>query len=654
MKFQKTLSMLLAVLFLFTAAQFVSAEKTTVTKYKNIALNKSYTNSDDLYTGTDMDYQIVDGKEMTDGKIGESNYAGEWIAFDKRKMNGSHTITVDLGKVESGIGKLTLVLRQAASDGVGLPERVEYYVSDDNSSFTKLGAAKQNDAEGNLDYDYVSENADISGRYIRASFGGATTGVFVFVCEFLVCVPDGTEVVTIPADLSKVVYPLGGSGMIVDDEGDLVGCMAGVSAAEAKGMFCYPPDEITIVAPDNAERSGNVATGDSAVRTSGGAEVARNRIIVDGDVTCDGKIDAKDYAMVKRHYLKSYAMNELQSKAGDINRNSKIDAADYAMLKRHYLGTFDIYSRYYYESKDEQTMNDTEMTFTRLSDKLLKMQTTYNNKQISLTFDKKSDNTPDTSYTGGPDWGMWNIGTFTYDGKSIAGGGTDWEYVYRASSQKTGGWVWSGGNHGCEKFLELEIYDGVTGEKKELAKNGDSFKTKSVKIVEKSHMHWGDPNEWYAEVTRTYTVAGNRLELEVDYNYTRDSYFYLSYTCMFPVHKTYGRNSRVYNVDGTTKDYRTTDGTVYPAYSDHFFSGNKAMKVTFWGDSHPEWKYDVEVYTLYDSLDNFSNANKMMIWDMNQSSDKLYVTKYNANTSSVIKAGERRHTKSSWTFRVDG
>ena len=48
MKFQKTLSMLLAVLFLFTAAQFVSAEKTTVTKYKNIALNKSYTNSDDL------------------------------------------------------------------------------------------------------------------------------------------------------------------------------------------------------------------------------------------------------------------------------------------------------------------------------------------------------------------------------------------------------------------------------------------------------------------------------------------------------------------------------------------------------------------------------------------------------------------------------
>ena len=653
MKTARILSALLAVLLLFTAAQFVSAEKVTVTKYKNIALNKSYTNSNDLFTGTDMDYQIVDGKEMTDGLLGSGNYSGEWVAFDKRKMSGAHTVTVDLGKAESGIGRLNLVLRHEGSDGVGLPESVEFYVSDDNASFARLGVAVKSGDGDMLDYEYVSESAGISGRYFRASFGGATSGVFVFVCEFEICVPDGSEEVVVPADVSEAVFPLGGSGMILDDEGYLVGCMAGVSADDAKDLFCCAPDHISIVTADNKERTGLVATGDSAVCTEGGKETGRSVIIVDGDCNSNGKIDTADYAMVKRHYLKSFQMNELQAKAGDINRNSRIDPADYAMMKRHYLGTYSIYSRYYYESKDETAMYDTEMTFTRLSDRLLKMQTTYKGKQLTLTFDKKNENTPDTKYTGGPDWGMWNIGTFAYDGRNIAGGGTDWEYVYRASDKKTGGWVWSGGNHGCELFLGLEIYDGETGEKKELAKNGDSFKSRSVVLVEKSHMHWGDPNVWYAEVTRTYTVAGNRIELEVDYNYTRDSYFYLSYTCMFPVYKAYGRNSRVYYVDGTTKDFKTTDGSVYSEYSDHFFSGNKSMKVMFWGDSNPNWKFDAEVHTLYDSLNNFSAASKTMIWDMNRVSDKLYFSKYDANTSSVIKAGERRHTKSSWTFHVD-
>ena len=649
MKFTKLISVLLAALFLFTAVQFVSAEKVTVTKYKNIALNKSYTNSDDLYTGTDMDYQIVDGKEFTDGKIGTGSYDGEWVAFDRRKMTGgAHTITIDLGKTESGIGKLALILRHAASDGVGLPSNVEYSVSDDGTNFTKLGTATKVEDPAYLTYEYISETAGISGRYMRASFGGATTGVFVFVGEFEVCVPEGTEEVVIPVDSSKIVYPLGSSGMTVDDEGCILGCRAGTSAEAADEMFCYGPDYISVVTADGKERTGTVVTGDAAVRTEAGVETGRTTIIVEGDVNSNGKIDATDYAMVKRHYLQTYKLETLQFKAGDINRNGKIDAADYAMLKRHFLKTYNIYSKY----EAEQLRYDTEMTFTRVSDTLLRMQTTYKGKALSLTFDKKNEKTPESTYSGS-DWGTWNIGTLTYDNNAMAGGGTDWEYVYRANSTSSSNWVWSGGNHGCEKFLSIEFYDGETGEQIKLEKNGDSFKTHCVKIVEKTHLHWGDPDIWYAAVTRTYRVAGPRIELDVEYDYVKDSYFFMSYTCMFPIHKPYGRHSRIYNVDGTYHDSYTTDGTVYAAYGNHCDSGNKSMHVLFWGDKYPDWKFDVEVYTLYDSLDNFSNASKTMIWDMNASSDKLYFSKYESNTASVIKAGERRFTRSSWTFRVD-
>ncbi len=61
-----------------------------------------------------------------------------------------------------------------------------------------------------------------------------------------------------------------------------------------------------------------------------------------GDANRSGKIDAADYAMVKRHYLKTYRLDEEQQLIADCNHNSKIDAADYAMIKRHYLKTFEL------------------------------------------------------------------------------------------------------------------------------------------------------------------------------------------------------------------------------------------------------------------------------------------------------------------------
>ena len=61
-----------------------------------------------------------------------------------------------------------------------------------------------------------------------------------------------------------------------------------------------------------------------------------------GDVNGNGKIDAADYAMAKRAFLKTYVVSAEQLMRADINGNGKIDASEYAMIKRHFLGTYTI------------------------------------------------------------------------------------------------------------------------------------------------------------------------------------------------------------------------------------------------------------------------------------------------------------------------
>lgn len=61
-----------------------------------------------------------------------------------------------------------------------------------------------------------------------------------------------------------------------------------------------------------------------------------------GDVDANGKINALDYLMVKRHVLGTFTMNAAQQLLADINRDGRINALDYAFIKRHVLGTYQI------------------------------------------------------------------------------------------------------------------------------------------------------------------------------------------------------------------------------------------------------------------------------------------------------------------------
>ncbi|MBR4950406.1 MAG: dockerin type I repeat-containing protein, partial [Clostridia bacterium] len=60
-----------------------------------------------------------------------------------------------------------------------------------------------------------------------------------------------------------------------------------------------------------------------------------------GDVNMNGKIDARDYLLLKRAYFGTYTL-QCQMSVADINGNGKIDARDYLLLKRAYFGTYTI------------------------------------------------------------------------------------------------------------------------------------------------------------------------------------------------------------------------------------------------------------------------------------------------------------------------
>ena len=58
-----------------------------------------------------------------------------------------------------------------------------------------------------------------------------------------------------------------------------------------------------------------------------------------GDVNCNGKIDARDYLLLKRAYFGTYEL-ECDDAVADINGNGKLDARDYLLIKRAYFGTY--------------------------------------------------------------------------------------------------------------------------------------------------------------------------------------------------------------------------------------------------------------------------------------------------------------------------
>ncbi len=265
---------------------------------------------------------------------------------------------------------------------------------------------------------------------------------------------------------------------------------------------------------------------------------------------------------------------------------------------------------------------------------------------MSLTFTEK-------------DWGTFNLGAWSLtesetNQKAIfVTGSTDMEYVYRAAPAGSTEWVWSGGNHGNEKLVSLEFFDDISGEKINI-EEGDELWYDRIKIVEKTKLHYGDENDTYCDVIRTYRIAGKQITLNVDYKYTKDCRFYLSYTCMFPIEKKYGLWADMYGIDGKKLTTIETSRVGKADYSGPANSGNAASRVVVYGEGSDRYSFDVRVNTWKDSVNDFDNDYKTAFWDMNTTSNKIYFSKYFIDKPTDIKKGTEFHTECVWRFCIDG
>lgn len=269
-------------------------------------------------------------------------------------------------------------------------------------------------------------------------------------------------------------------------------------------------------------------------------------------------------------------------------------------------------------------------------------------------------------------WGCFNLWAWNLKDKegkthTFAVGATDFEYVHIPITPKGTG-VWSGGNHGNEAFISLDLYNAETGEKIEL-KNGESVTVNSLHVIEKTKLLWfpddngdsiGDYNnksmtytddDVYAEMTRKYTFTGPQIKLNVDYNYVKDVQLNRSYTCMMPINKKYGLWCEMYNEKGELLKTIETLKVGAADYSGPSNSGNKACRALVYGYVKPEYQIDVRVNTINDSLDNYNGDYKTAFWDMNTTDNKLYFTRFSNSVRKDIPAGTQYHTECIWLFK---
>ena len=130
-------------------------------------------------------------------------------------------------------------------------------------------------------------------------------------------------------DSQNTVSAKSDSGITLD-EAFVYGLKEGVSEKDCAKLFKESVTFNTV--------SGKVGTG-STVK-NGGMEYT---FIVLGDINGNGKVDANDYMLVKRHFLGTYELDDIGIAAGDCNGDGKISANDYFIIRRHVIGTYNIY-----------------------------------------------------------------------------------------------------------------------------------------------------------------------------------------------------------------------------------------------------------------------------------------------------------------------
>jgi hypothetical protein len=262
---------------------------------------------------------------------------------------------------------------------------------------------------------------------------------------------------------------------------------------------------------------------------------------------------------------------------------------------------------------------------------------------LKMTFDKK-------------DWGTWNIGgwyvaenTLLLQKKFIglAGGGTDWEYVFRAGKNDKATLEFSGGNHGREILKDIKVLIGNDEFSLDKLHIGEKKKSDSIKIKEETIICCDDARtEQYANVTRFYTLSPSKINLETTFEFVSDIYLGTSYVCMFPVMKNIGKFIKF---DDVNKEFSTPDlgKTLTKEPFENYLGKEETLSTTIWGEKSSPYKFKVKIDNA-EMVDNFKNKLKVFYWDLNEQQNKLYFSKYDTETPKKIFKGDKWNNKAEW------
>ena len=78
------------------------------------------------------------------------------------------------------------------------------------------------------------------------------------------------------------------------------------------------------------------------IKVSNGSETSSYIIVIKGDTSGDGKIDALDLLQIQKNILGSYAFDDARKLAADTSEDGKVDALDLLQVQKNILGSFEI------------------------------------------------------------------------------------------------------------------------------------------------------------------------------------------------------------------------------------------------------------------------------------------------------------------------
>ncbi len=130
---------------------------------------------------------------------------------------------------------------------------------------------------------------------------------------------------------------------LLKDGTDLSKVVSGDVASVVLSQFDNTDIQVCDVDGNTVDGAVAVGTGYTVNLLAGGAVIDSVVIIISGDVTGEGVVDATDYLRIKSNFLGSFNFETAFGKAADVDGNGIIDSTDYLRVKAHFLGTYNLY-----------------------------------------------------------------------------------------------------------------------------------------------------------------------------------------------------------------------------------------------------------------------------------------------------------------------